>query len=335
MKKVEKFRRKINDYLYDHIRLKGVLHETYGLFIAVLAAFIFAFGFLCFSTPGVEGGMKIVTGGVSGLSQTLAKILSMFGIRITDTLVEGMGYTLFNIPILVFSFFAIGKRFTIITTIHVVVSSIFISWMPTWGNFVNTIASSVYISTPGAHIIRVVFAALCTGLSSALTFKAEISTGGIDCISYYCALKKSTSVGKYSAGINASITCFYSLLIIIDNPSSWDDAILSIFFSVIYFFIVMLVVDAIHLRNKKMQIQFITGREDFGKILLAHFPHGATIASGKGAYSGLNRYIIYMSVSSYEVKKVVTLAMQIDPNAFINVTSLVQVYGNFFIRPIH
>ena len=69
-------------------------------------------------------------------------------------------------------------------------------------------------------------------------------------------------------------------------------------------------------------------------MLIANFPHGATVVNGEGAYSRSPRKIIYIVVSSSEVKAVVSLARKVDHNAFISVTSLVQVYGNFFIRPV-
>jgi uncharacterized membrane-anchored protein YitT (DUF2179 family) len=41
-----------------------------------------------------------------------------------------------------------------------------------------------------------------------------------------------------------------------------------------------------------------------------------------------------MVVPTLEAKEVIALARKVDEKAFISVTSLVQVYGNFFIRPV-
>ena len=83
-----------------------------------------------------------------------------------------------------------------------------------------------------------------------------------------------------------------------------------------------------------MQVQIITASEYLAPVLIANFPHGATVVDAEGAYSHSPKKIVYMVVSSSQVKDVVNLSRKVDPHAFISVTSLVQVYGNFFIKPV-
>lgn len=333
MAKIKRFKEKVNNYLYDHYKLKVTLHQGKGLFFAILSAFIFAFGFTSFITPGSESevGFKIITGGISGLSQNIAKIVSICGGSIPDYLVEAMGYTVFNIPLAVFSFFKIGKRFSLLTIVNVLMSSIFITLIPMWG-LNNQIANHALIV--GQPVARLLFGGICTGLASAMAFKGEISCGGIDIITYYFALRKSTSVGKYSMAFNGLIVFLYSLLIIIGNPNDGATAIISLFYSAVYILVVNLVVDTINLRNKKVQLQFITKNPNLPKLLITHFPHGATIANAQGAYTHNDEIMVYMIVSSFELKTAVALARRVDPHVFITATSLIQVYGNFYIKPI-
>ena len=334
MAKTNRLKEKITNFLYDHYYLKVTLHQAKGVFFAVLSAFIFAFGFTCFITPGSNAGaeaFKIVTGGVSGLSQNIAKIVSICGGNIPGYFIEAIGYTVFNIPLAVFAFFKIGKRFSIMTAINVLMSSLFITLIPTWGISDAIGNHFLIIDQP---VARLIFGGICTGLASALAFKGEISCGGIDIVTYYFSLRKSTSVGKYSVIANGFIVSLYSLLIIISSPSDFNTAVISLFYSAVYILVVSFVVDTINLRNKKIQIQFITKSDKLSKALLSHFPHGATITKGEGAYTHSEEYIIYMIVSSFEMKKAVALARKVDPHVFITVTSLIQVYGNFYIRPI-
>ena len=58
--------------------------------------------------------------------------------------------------------------------------------------------------------------------------------------------------------------------------------------------IVGFIIDAINLRNKKMQIQIITSKDHMAEIIIANFPHSATLTDGKGAYSGQAKTIIWM-----------------------------------------
>ena len=106
MKKIQRLKKKYNNFLYDHYRLKRTLREINGSFFAILAAFIFAFGFCCFTSP-IEGitdpYFRFVTGGVSGISQNIALLLLLFGVKLPETVVTAIGYTCLNIPILIFS----------------------------------------------------------------------------------------------------------------------------------------------------------------------------------------------------------------------------------------
>ena len=95
-----------------------------------------------------------------------------------------------------------------------------------------------------------------------------------------------------------------------------------------------LIIDTINLRNKKIEMQIITSKEHMPEIIIANFPHSATIIRGKGAYSGSEKTMFFMVVSSSEVKKVVNIAKKIDEHVFITATPLKQVYGNFFIKPL-
>ena len=336
MSRIKRFKEKVNNFLYDHYHLKVTLHQGKGLFFALISAFIFAFGFTCFITPGSQASdnnmyFKIVTGGISGLSQNIAKIVEICGGKLPDYVIEAMGYTVFNIPLIIFAFFKIGKRFSILTAVNVVASSAFITLIPMWG-INNEIGNHFLILNQ--PVARLLFGGMCTGLASAFAFKGEISCGGIDIVTYYISLRKSTSVGKYSMIVNGLIVALYSVLLIIQSTDNVDKAIISLFYSASYILVVSLIVDTINLRNKKVQIQLISKNPMLVKTLISHFPHGATVVKGEGAYTHNEEQIIYMIVSSFEVKTVVALARKVDPHSFITVTSLIQVYGNFYIRPI-
>lgn len=342
MKKIERLKRKANNFLYDHYLLKQSLHEIKGALCAIISAFIFAFGYTCFIAPygtaGVEGStipyFHIITGGVSGLSQNLNKILTMCGIETNHAVIEGIGYTCFNIPLMVFAFFKVGKRFSIQTAINVVTTSLLISYVMPALNLSEFIAGNAWLADHAAPM-RLLLAGCCTGLSSAIAFRGELSCGGIDIVTYYFALRKSTSVGKYGTIVNSFIIALYAILSIIETGGAeWAEALISVLFSVVYLFVVALVVDLINLRNKKVQLEFITSNEHLGEILIANFPHGATLDKATGVYSGQDKYIVWMVVSTLESTKVVNLARKADPHCFITVTSLIQVYGNFFIKPI-
>lgn len=336
MKKTDKIKKKINNYLFDHQILRVVLSHGVGLFHAVIAAVIFAFGFCAFISPASEDALHIATGGVSGVSQTIALVMRLCGAPESITgnnTIQSIAYFVVNIPILLFAFFKIGKRFAIHSLINVGLSSlcIFLFSHPQFG-FTQAIASHPLVAE---HLlVRVLFGGACVGLSSALAFRGDISCGGMDVFNYYFALRKSTGIGKYGILTNGIIISTYTIILLFDPSHVWEECVISFFFSLVYLFVVNIVVDAINLRNKKMQIQIVTNSEYLAPVLIANFPHGATVVSGEGAYSHQSRKIVYMVVSSSQVKSVIALTRKVDPHSFVTVTALVQVYGNFFIKPV-
>ena len=343
MNKIERLNRKVNNYLYDHIHLRETLHFTKGFFVALFSAVFYAFAFYCFITPAVENqatieGSSIITGGVGGVTQVFYLLIRIFGGQIDQLVLQSICYFAFNIPILTFAYFKVGKRFAILSLINVALSSLFIQLFG--GNFFGlhfdfTLAKEVATALQDQHLTRVLFGGVCIGFASALAFKNEISCGGIDVFSYYFSLRKSTSVGKYATAINSCIIVTFSILTIVLNKGQYAYiGFLNFMYGILYLFVVMLVVDFINNRNKKVQIQIITSIDGLEHVLIANFPHSTTIVKGMGGYSHADKNILYMIVSSNEVKKVINLVRKVDPHSFITVTALIQAYGNFYIKPI-
>lgn len=346
MKKNKKIKSRVDSYLYNHLWLKYTV-DYGGAFIAsVLSAAIFAFGIVTFLNPVLLPGqhtLELVSGGSSGLAQVIASILRVCGLNIKDgdTLFFSLSYLAVNIPLIILAFKGIGVRFATFTLVNVLFVFLFSNLFK--GNE-TVVQIATLVNNNGGFIARALFAGFCTGLSSAIAFKFDTSAGGFDIVSYYVGLRKSTTVGKYGIIINAvvigsfylicGITGFNSNVPGFEVYSSWSVAISGVFFSVIYLFTVMLVVDGINIRNKKVQVEINTTSEELPRLLLAHIPHGVTTVKAKGAYSGQDRLLVYIIISSLELNNVINLVKEIDPNSFVNVKSLQQVYGRFFSKPI-
>lgn len=346
-RRIKILKQKYNSYLYDHIGLKYFFEYTIAFLMSVISAAIFAFGVNSFLMPSVTGysTTELISGGSSGLAQIVALIFKVCGVDIPNNpnLIFSIAYICINVPLIILAFIGVGKRFAIFTLVNV--SCVFVFTNIFKGAFFDQIA--VFVDHFGGLISRALFAGLCTGLSSAIAYKWETSAGGFDIISYYLSLRKSTTAGKYSVAINACIIIGFTLLTACTtnpvtytfNNMTWTFSpfvigVSTIFFSIIYLFTVMLVVDSINVRNKKVQISINTSNKDLPRLLLARIPHGATVVKATGAYSDSERTIIYMVVSSLELKKVIKIVTELDPDSFVNVTPLQQVYGKFFLRPI-
>ena len=334
---------KLNSFLYNHLWLKHVYDYAIPLFLSVLSALLFSFGLNVFLQPeilGVPNASSMVSGGSSGLAQVFKSLFEMIrGNDVseqTKTVVFNICYFSINIPLLILAYFGVGKRFATFTLINVGCVVLFDFLFTIDGSAcqvaLNQIANHIQ-QDGGGELSRALFAGICTGLSSAIAFKAEASAGGIDIVSYYLSNKKSTLAGKYGIVINGFIITTFAILTGIRDGSA-ANAITSVCFSLVYLLTVMLVVDIINVRNKKAEIQIITSNKDLPKLLIANIPHGATISEAKGVFTEDEKIIIYMVVSNVEVKRAVNIIKTLDPESFVNVTQLQAVYGNFHIKPV-
>jgi len=342
MKKFTKISKKVSNYLYDHWSLKTSIRYTGTTLLAAFSAFVYAFAFVCFITPAntqasdsIFASCSVITGGIGGISQVIHLIFTLCGLEIDAKTMQSIFYFVLNVPLFFLAFFKIGKRFAILTLINVALSSLFIQLLGLWG-FTEQIAE-LLAKDSGMHLARVLFAGILVGFSSAIAFKGDISCGGIDIISYYFALRKSTSVGKYTFALNGVIIVSYTVLYCVLHTGQAltnEVAFLNVCFSFVYICVTSLVLDSINTRNKKVQIRIITESAAMSSILIANFPHSTTTVLGEGGYSHQHKLIVYLVCSSNEANRVIKTARQADSMSFITITPLIQAYGNFFIKPI-
>ena len=337
----------------NHIVGKKIVEYTIMFLVCTASSFIFAFGFRAFLSPAGPAAAKaasdqvapfaLVSGGVSGISQNISILIEIIcrafgdaGMKFYESFELNFYpilYFVLNIPIFFLAWKGIGKRFTVFTFINVLEVSLITRLLPDMEWIYNIY---LFVTNNGGLLARALFAGVCTGVASSIAFKFDFSDGGVDVISYYIALKKSTSVGKYSVILNSVTAILFVLLngaLYYWGPETID-VMAGIMYTVLYMFITAMVMDIINVRNKKVEIKIVTNLPEMSKILLLNVPHGATVSKGVGAFSGQEKSIITMVISSHEVARVVKLVMYEDPHAFVQVTALQQVYGRFFIRPV-
>lgn len=326
-------KKKIQDFLFDHDKVKLTLEILRSLGACVIVAVLYSFGYRCFML-NTNPQYCLVAGGMSGFSQIITKILEIIGlVKAEDVILwQPIFNYLLNIPIFIIGWKFVGKRFAIFTLTTVLFISLFTYIMPDQITELFDLSTKIAGETDPNLLPRALFAGICTGLATVFAFKNGTSTGGLDVVALAVANKKSTSIGKYLVLFNGLVLLGYTICSYF-SPGTKDYALKLFMYSAIYLFTNALMNDFLNGRNKKAQIQIITTNENISNILIANFPHGCTVVNAKGAFSKEDRIIIYMAVSTAEVHKVVHLVQMIDPHAFVNVTMLQQVYGRFFIEP--
>ena len=334
---MNKLKKKLNSFTYKHIWLRYIYDYGLSVIATVLSALIFVFGMVVFLEPSLSNatatitGPAMVSGGSSGAAQVI-KLILFYATKLDtkyERIILSSLYLLINVPLIVLAFKGVGKRFAIFTLLNV--GSVFLFTNILSFNFLKEFAD--YVGEHGGMLGRALFAGMCTGLSSAIAYRIDASAGGFDIVSFYISAKKSTLAGKYGMIINGTIVTSFAIVSGI-TQKDYASAIGGALFSFIYLLTVMLVIDVINIRNKKAQIQITTTNKDLPQLLMANIPHGATIVNSKGGFTNNDSYIIYMVVSTNEIKRSVDVIKELDPHSFVCVTSLQGVYGNFHMKPI-
>ncbi|WZU00477.1 DUF2179 domain-containing protein [Erysipelothrix sp. D19-032] len=62
--------------------------------------------------------------------------------------------------------------------------------------------------------------------------------------------------------------------------------------------------------------------------------HGITQLNGMGVYKHQYRAMLYMVVNEFEIKSIVDQVVAADPKAFIEVSSVERIEGNYRQKPL-
>ncbi len=269
-----------------------------------------------------------------------------------------------NIPLLIFSWFKIGKRFTALTAIHLATALVLgnvISLIPD----LDTVAIFGKISdsqgSPDAPmllnwtspnnrpLILLVYAiafAIINGWVYSVVYICGACTAGVDFFSFYYAKKKKKNISLILL-VNNLVTLLIGTTIgsyigANVNPNSqyhtgWSvDSLFSpnLIFSIVAVFVAILVVNYIYPKDKLVTIKIYTEKLDHvtKSIIDSSYRHSFTIYSGQGGYTKLQRSVIETTCRVPEAIKFIKTCTSADQDIFMTYTTTKGILGLFSIN---
>ncbi len=255
-----------------------------------------------------EGGL--VPSGFSGLSLLLVRLGDKFwNINLNYSVL----YLLFNIPCALLVYKSIGKKFTLISLIDIVMSSVLVAILPN------------YTLTDDLLLISV-FGGILAGLSAILILQAGGCGGGMSFLAIYFSKKTSKSMWNMTFAFNVVMMLIAGIIF------GWEYSL----YSIIYQFVDTQVLNMFDNRYKRSCFFIVTDddkAEEIAQAVYKEFNHSCTKLEGIGTYSDQNRTVLYTIVGTYEQKQFIEVIQQIDPKAFIYVINSEKVVGNFIEKP--
>lgn len=283
----------------------GKVHFIKDIIISLLAAFIAAININTFINDG-----NIVPSGFSGIALLITRLADKYSFFCPSYSVL---YIALNIPAVILVMKTVGKKFTIISLIDVVFTSIFVGILPKF-----------HITND--FLLAAVFGGIINGFSNSLVLAADGSGGGIDFITIYAAKKYKKSFWNEAMLINATIIAIAALAFGLEAA----------LYSIIYQFVCTQVINFADSRYKRSSLIIISEKsEEICNAVYRDFHHTVTIWQGVGGYTSSNRRVLYTVCGQYETNALVTKILSIDPKAFVNVTQSQKVIGNFHEKPFY
>ena len=272
--------------------------------LSVCAALLAAINIRTFVNAG-----NLVPGGFSGISLMLVRAgEKYFNIKLNYSII----YLLFNIPGTLLVLNSISRRFTLVSLVDVVMSSVFVALIPD-------------IPITDDLLLISVFGGILGGISSACVLAGDACGGGTDFISIYMARKKQKSMWNYIFAFNAALLIVSGLLF------GWEASL----YSIIFQFVATQVIDLVDNRYKRSSFIIISDKaEEIEEAVFQKYHHSVTRFDAIGGYTGHQRTVLYTVVGEYEVNQLITTIISIDPHAFINIASGQRTVGNFHEKPL-
>ena len=215
-----------------------VLLKLIVIFIAIADALFFKL---------IIDGRGFFSLGASGVTLIISRLIGLIsGDHSIESVIYMVIYLIINIPLFLFCYKKVAKKFTFYTTLFVVTYSIMVPLIPqSWGNIIGI---DKLDSLTSALIIGIV-----TGAISAAVLIVGGCTGGISIISTYLNVKKGKGIGIYNFIFNATILL---IAYIIFNDLA------SIVYTLVYAFFSSLVLDKYYNRSKKILLEIVTNKKD-------------------------------------------------------------------------
>lgn len=246
---------------------------------------------------------SLLSGGFTGVALLLERVAHLMG----ASLPVSIGVLLFNIPVALFCWRSISKRFVLFSMVQVGLLSAFLK---------------IFSFQPilGETFLNVIFGGVLNGIAIAIALKSGASTAGTDFIALYVSNKTGKTIWPYVFAGNCCILAIFGSIF------GWEHAA----YSIVFQFISTKAIDGFYHRYNRSTLLITTKKpQEVARAYTDTLHHGASIIDATGAFSGEPVGIIHTVLSTYEVGDAIRLIRFVDPRAVVNVLKTDDFIGNF------
>ena len=219
----------------------------------------------------------------------------------------------FNLIMLAVGWVVLGRKFAMTTILSSICYPVFLE-------ILNRLMGDVFITDN--ILLNTIFAALGLGLSLGIVIRMGASTGGMDIppliIQKYFRIPVSATLWAFDFCILLTQLLFHA-------PED-------LLYGVLLIIIISFALNKTMLfGTSKTEVKIISAKAlEIREGILSQVDRGCTLLDGEGGYLRQPTEVILSIVSNYELPKIQRLARSIDPDCFIIVSQVAEVWGRGF-----
>ena len=275
-----------------------------NLLLVLVGNVIYALSVKLFLLPA-----NLMSCGTTGIGLVLN---AAFGIPLTAFIF------IFNVSMLILGWWILGRNFAMTT----VISSVF---YPVALEMLNRILGDVVITEN--ILLNVLFSGMGLGVALGIVLRAGASTGGMDIPPLI--LKK-----KLQIPVSVSLWAFDFCILL---SQMMFHPLEDLLYGILLIIVISIALNKVMLLGTSRTEVKIVSREaeKIREAILSRVDRGVTMLHGQSGYKHEELDVILSVVSNHELPKIEALARDIDPNCFVVISRVTEVWGRGFTYGKH
>ena len=277
--------------------------RDYALLVA--GALLQALGLRLFLVPA-----RLASGGVSGISQLINHYTGW---------PIGLMVFIGNLPLFLIGWrFLGGKRFALRTAVAVVSYSLFVDLLLLLPFFPNTgLTDDLFLNS--------LYGAVVSGIGYGLVYRGQGTSGGSDILARILNHWRGISMSQSYLAVDGLVILAAGFIF------TWKNAL----YALVTLYISGIVAETtLEGTGAVRTAMIVTAQpEPVARQILECLERGVTVIPGKGAYTGVQRTVLYCVVNRSQVAQLKAIVQEADPQAFMVIGQAHEALGEGF-RPL-
>lgn len=301
------------------LKTKDLFRTVKEYTLITLGMLLFVLGWSVFLVPN-----HLIGGGVTGLSSVIQYATG-------GVIKMGYSYFVINIILLVIALFILGSSFGVKTVYATVIASIGLNI------FQDIIPMEICqaLAIDNGKLMSSIMGGILIGVGIGLCMIQGGSTGGTDIIALIVNKYRNVSPGKVIMYVDV-IIILSSLFVPFENTEGeimqFTEKLTTIVYAFILVSITGFVLDmTISGMKQSVQVFILSKKHDeIADAITMDMHRGVTVLDGMGWYSKEHTQVLMVLTRKYDLNLLLRYIKQIDPDAFLSVSSVSGVYGKGF-----